>query len=117
MKKNRHAIIDPKTGLVRNIIMWDGAAWLPPHGHYVVHDCEGHIGDYWHQETNSFYTYESKKRIRDEQGKVCEVDLTPQEDSEIKPRLLQIYDHAAKVYNWPVQIKDLTKVENEVPSV
>lgn len=91
MKRNRHAIIDSKTGLVRNIVIWDGGAWLPPKDHYVVHNCHGQINDYWHQETNSFYTSNKKRRIIDEQGKVGEVDLTEQEIATLDDCLNQIY--------------------------
>lgn len=54
--KNRHALVEAKTGLVRNIIIWEGHALVPPAGHYIIHDCEGSIGDYWHQDSNTFYT-------------------------------------------------------------
>jgi hypothetical protein len=42
--QNRHALIDNKTGLVRNVIIWEGAEWLPPRDHSVIHDCDGQIG-------------------------------------------------------------------------
>lgn len=84
--KNKHAIIDAKTGLVRNIVIWEGAEWLPPKDHFVVHDCDGQIGDYWHQDTNTFYTSNQKKRIRVD-GKVGEVELTDDEKSSVLPIL------------------------------
>jgi len=75
MKNNHHAIIDPKTRLVRNVIVWDGNSWLPPKDHYVVNNCDATIGDYWHQETNRFYTPNKKRRMRNEEGHYYEVDL------------------------------------------
>ena len=33
----RHAVIDKKTNMVVNVVMWDGNnKWSPPNGHYVV---------------------------------------------------------------------------------
>ena len=85
--KNKHAIIDAKTGLVRNIVIWEGAEWLPPKNHFVVHDCDGQIGDYWHQDSDTFYTQNMKRRYRDENGKVGEVELTDDEKSSVLPIL------------------------------
>jgi uncharacterized small protein (DUF1192 family) len=35
----RHGIVDPKTGKVVNVVLWEGHPWQPPAGHYVVqHD-------------------------------------------------------------------------------
>lgn len=89
--KNRHAIIDGKTGLVRNVVIWNGAEWTPPRDHYVVHDCDGQIGDYWHQDSDTFYTQNLKRRYRDENGKVGELDLTADEESSIKPLLEKMF--------------------------
>jgi len=115
--KNNHAIIDPKTGLVRNVIVWEGAAWLPPHDHYVVHDCEGVIGDYWDQENNCFYTPNMKRRFRDERGKCGEKDLDGAEkERKVEDRLQKIYAHAERKYQCKY-LPDLTQVDNLVPEI
>lgn len=89
--KNRHAIIDAKTGLVRNVVIWDGAEWLPPRDHAVVHNCDGQIGDYWHQDSDTFYTVNMKRRYRDDQGKVGEAELSSDEHNVIKPVLEKVF--------------------------
>jgi hypothetical protein len=114
--KNRHALIDPKTGLVRNIIIWEGAPFLPPQDHYVVHNCDGQIGDYWHQDSNAFYTINGKRRFRDERGKVGESELNNHEKEHIEPRLKKIYAHAFKKYRWEHSL-DLTREDVEVPKM
>lgn len=32
----RHAIIDPNTNKVVNVVIWEGAEWLPPTGYVVL---------------------------------------------------------------------------------
>lgn len=115
-KQNRHALIDSKTGLVRNIIIWEGKPWTPPKDHYVVHNCEGQIGDYWHQEENKFYTPQLKRRCLDEHGKVMQEELTALEKNHIEPRLTQIYDHAKHVLKLDFR-PDLTLADNPVPAL
>lgn len=51
-----HAIIDPKTNEVINVVIWEGAEWLPPRGYYVVQDDLAQIGDK--------YDFERKKLIK-----------------------------------------------------
>jgi hypothetical protein len=89
--KNSHAIIDSKTNKVRNIVIWEGAEWLPPRDHYVVNNCDGQIGDYWHKDTNSFYTYNLKRRYRTADYKVGEMDLTSDEQAEVLPTLQKVF--------------------------
>lgn len=89
--KNRHAIIDAKTGLVRNVVIWEGASWLPPKDHFVVHDCDGQIGDYWHQDSDVFYTANMKRRFRDAEGKVGEADLSDDEQKVVAPVLEKVF--------------------------
>ncbi len=113
--KNNHALIDPKTGLVRNVIIWEGAEWTPPRDHYVVHDCDGVIGDYWDQDNNCFYTPEGKRRCRDVRGKCGSEELNDEEKARKLPeRLKQVYDHAEKLYRHKIRI-DLTQQDNPVP--
>lgn len=59
---NKHAIINEQ-GLVVNMIIWEGAEWLPPRNHTVVHINEayetqagGHIGigDSYDANTDTF---------------------------------------------------------------
>lgn len=114
--KNHHALVDAKTGLVTNVVVWDGAEWQPPRNHYVVHDCEGAIGDYWDQDKNCFYTSNGKHRYRDERGKAGEREMSGEEKKELQPRLKQVYEHAAKVYRWQIG-PDLTQWNKEVPQL
>jgi hypothetical protein len=88
--KNVHAIIDSKTNIVRNKVLWDGAEWLPPRDHYVFHNCEGQIGDYWHKDSNLFYTANKKRRVV-VAGKCGEIDLTQEEHTNILPILEKVY--------------------------
>lgn len=90
---SRHALVDMSTGLVKNIIIWEGAEFVPPRGHYVIHDCEGQIGDYWDQNNNAFYTYNGKRRFKDAQGKCGEKELTQDENERIKPHLDKVYQY------------------------
>lgn len=90
MKKNVHAVIDAKTNIVRNRVVWDGAEWLPPRDHHVVHNCDGQIGDYWHEESNTFYTARKKRRVVVD-GKCGEVELTELEKKNILPVLEKVY--------------------------
>lgn len=73
MKQNRHVIVDPKTNIVRNIVLWDGAEWLPPQGYIVFPSHEGQIGDRWDEEKGCFYTSTNKKRYIDSNGKAGEI--------------------------------------------
>ena len=50
----RHAIIDAKTLVVVNVIIWNGAKWLPPLNHMVVQNDDVQIGDIYDIETNTF---------------------------------------------------------------
>lgn len=111
----RHAIIDPKTGLVRNIIIWNGAEFLPPRDHYVAHNCDGQIGDYWHQDKDCFYTSNGKRRLVKD-GKIAEQELDEQEKQEVLPRLQDIYAHAVAIYKWD-KIYDVTREDIPVPSL
>lgn len=51
----RHALVNTDNKVV-NIIMWEGAEWLPPRNHTVIDvsniDC--HIGDTYDQQNNNF---------------------------------------------------------------
>ncbi len=114
--KHNHALIDPKTGLVRNVIVWEGAEWTPPRDHYVVHDCEGTPGDYWDQDNKCFYTPRMKRRFRDEHGKCGEKDLNEDEKKRnVAERLKKIYEHAEKLYRCKF-LPDLTQQDVEVPT-
>lgn len=50
----RHAIINHKTQKVVNIVVWEGAEWLPPRDHWVVRTDLGDIGDDYNKEKNVF---------------------------------------------------------------
>ena len=116
LKSNRHAIIDPQTGLVCNIIVWEGAEFIPPRNHYVVKDCDGQMGDYWHQDEDCFYTADGKRRFRDERGKIGEQELDDHEKEHILPRLEEIYAHATKKYKWK-RIDDVTFKDMPIPKL
>ena len=52
----RYAIIDPqlKEKNIINIVEWNGSAWLPPHGTYVI-PCEiANVGDTYNAKTGEF---------------------------------------------------------------
>jgi|SRR5690606_749612 len=112
--EDRHVLIHAKTGLVTNIIIWKGKEWLPPRDHYVIHNADGEIGDYWHQDTNTFYTPDKKRRYKDAMGKAGSIDLTSEESSVISERLDQIYTYAKRVFNMDFR-PDLTLLDNPVP--
>jgi hypothetical protein len=40
----RHGIVN-KDGVVVNVVIWEGAEWLPPRDHYVVQHDQIDIGD------------------------------------------------------------------------
>ena len=50
----RHAIIDATTMQVVNVIIWNGAKWLPPLNHMVVQNDDVQIGDIYHPQENTF---------------------------------------------------------------
>lgn len=49
----KHAIINQDNKVV-NIIIWEGAEWLPPRNHTVVRSDEANIGDIYDPVTNTF---------------------------------------------------------------
>lgn len=50
----RHAIINNETKKVVNIVIWEGAEWLPPRDHLVVQSDDANIGDSFDENTNLF---------------------------------------------------------------
>lgn len=52
-KRIRHAIVD-KNNVVVNVVVWNGASWLPPRDHLVVQDDRVNIGDIYDPDTNTF---------------------------------------------------------------
>lgn len=50
----KHCIIDPKNGEVVNVVIWEGAEWLPPRGYLVVRSDIANIGDIFNIETGEF---------------------------------------------------------------
>jgi len=50
----KHAVINNETKKVVNIIIWDGAEWLPPRNHFVIRSDIAEIGDIWNEKDNSF---------------------------------------------------------------
>lgn len=49
----RHAIIDPKTNRVINVVIWNGAEWLPPRNHIVLQHDSVDIDDIYDPSTGS----------------------------------------------------------------
>lgn len=49
-----HAIVNNETKEVVNVIVWDGAEWLPPRGHLVIQSDVANIGDIYDSETKTF---------------------------------------------------------------
>lgn len=49
----RHAIVN-KDNLVVNVVIWEGASWLPPRDHTVVRCDTCDIGDTYNPQTNKF---------------------------------------------------------------
>jgi hypothetical protein len=49
----RHAIVNQNNEVV-NVVIWNGAEWLPPRGHLVVQNDTVGIGDIYDPQTNTF---------------------------------------------------------------
>lgn len=43
----RYAIVEDGTGLVVNVVIWDGDPWEPPAGTTAVEDAAGIVGPGW----------------------------------------------------------------------
>ena len=52
---SRHAIVNKENRVV-NVVVWEGAEWLPPRDHMVIHDPTGtcNIGDTYEPSSNTF---------------------------------------------------------------
>lgn len=50
----RHAIVDPKTMEVVNVVIWKGAEWLPPRGYLVIANENVGIGDIYDEKKGVF---------------------------------------------------------------
>lgn len=50
----RHAIVEMESNKVVNVVVWDGAEWLPPRDHWVVQHDRANIGDIYDVESNTF---------------------------------------------------------------
>jgi len=48
------ALVENETNLVVNIIVWDGAKWLPPRDHSVIQSDTANIGDLYDPQTQTF---------------------------------------------------------------
>lgn len=51
---SRHAIINNQSKEVVNVVIWEGAEWLPPRGHLVVKSDTAGIGDIYNEESGEF---------------------------------------------------------------
>lgn len=52
------AIVENETNKVVNVIVWEGAEWLPPRNHLVIQSDVANIGDIYNPETQTFYPSE-----------------------------------------------------------
>ena len=51
----RHAVIDKKTNMVVNVVMWDGNnKWNPPNGNYVIQSDIADAGDLYDLKKKTF---------------------------------------------------------------
>jgi hypothetical protein len=50
----RHGIINKDTKKVVNVVIWEGAEWLPPRNHWVVQNDTVDIGDTYDDANNVF---------------------------------------------------------------
>jgi hypothetical protein len=57
---SRHAILDPITKKVINVILWDGAEWNPPKDTLIIHSPHADIGDEFDDKTESFFKSNGK---------------------------------------------------------
>lgn len=48
------AVVENATHKVVNIIVWEGAEWLPPRDHKVIKSDTANIGDIYDPETKTF---------------------------------------------------------------
>ncbi len=51
---SRYAVINNESRKVVNVVIWEGAEWLPPRNHLVVPCKDGGIGWYYHEDKNAF---------------------------------------------------------------
>lgn len=58
----RHAIVN-KDNVVVNVVVWNGAEWLPPRDHLVVQDDRVNIGDVYDPNTNTFSTPQKEQTL------------------------------------------------------
>jgi hypothetical protein len=50
----RFAVVNAKTNIVENCVVWEGAKWMAPAGNWVVQNGTVGIGDIYDPKTNSF---------------------------------------------------------------
>lgn len=48
------AVIENDSKIVVNIIVWEGAEWLPPRNHMVIESDTANIGDIYNPDTKTF---------------------------------------------------------------
>jgi len=51
---NRYALVENESRKVVNVIVWEGAEWLPPRNHHVIPSDVAAIGDSYDEASNSF---------------------------------------------------------------
>jgi hypothetical protein len=50
----RFAIVDNKTKVVSNVVVWEGNRWMSVPGTLVIHSDTAGIGDVYDEKTNAF---------------------------------------------------------------
>lgn len=50
----RHAIVNNETKKVVNVVIWEGAEWLPPRNHLVIQNDQADIGDDYDSTSDTF---------------------------------------------------------------
>ncbi len=48
------AVVENETKQVVNVIVWEGAEWLPPRNHMVIQSDTANIGDIYNPDTKTF---------------------------------------------------------------
>ena len=57
----RYAIIENESRKVVNVVMWEGAEWLPPRNHLVIRSDKANIGDSFDETTMAFTSKEQSQ--------------------------------------------------------
>ena len=90
----RFALVEKATGLVRNVIIWDGGEFLPPQNYYVVKSDACDVDCYYDQKRNTFFNKEYRKLIS-KNGTLEYVDMSDDERKSVGPILTRLFEEKA----------------------